>query len=109
MNKDNIEGGMRKTVGQIEEMAGRSTKNNQMTGQGLYDQAAGVAQNAYGQAKDVVASGASAVGDNLTQTAAAAQDQIMSFEAELEKRIQKNPIVAVGIALGIGFMLGKIG
>ena len=79
-----------------------------MMGEGIYDQAAGVAQNAYGQVKDVVASGASAVGDNLTQTAAAAQDQIMSFETELEKRVQKNPLVAVAIALGIGFLLGKI-
>jgi uncharacterized protein YjbJ (UPF0337 family) len=108
MNKDNIEGGLRKTSGEIEEMAGRATKNKQMMGEGIYDQAAGVAQNAYGQVKDVVASGASAVGDNLTQTAAAAQDQIMSFETELEKRVQKNPLVAVAIALGIGFLLGKI-
>ena len=52
MNKDNIEGGLRKTAGQVEEFAGRSTKNKQMTGEGLYDQAAGTAQSAYGQAKD---------------------------------------------------------
>jgi uncharacterized protein YjbJ (UPF0337 family) len=111
MSKDNIEGGLRKTAGQIEETAGRAIKNKQMTGEGLYDQAAGVAQSAYGQAKEVVASGASAaaeVGDNLTETAARAQDQIVSFEAGLEKRIQSNPLVAVGVGIGIGFLLGKM-
>lgn len=43
----------------------------------------------------MVASGASVaaeVGDNLTETAARAQDQIVSFEAGLEKRIQSNPL-----------------
>ena len=54
MNKDNIEGGVRKTAGQFEETAGRALKDKQTTGQGLYDQAAGAAQNAYGQAKDMV-------------------------------------------------------
>lgn len=33
MNKDNIEGGLRKTAGQIEETAGRAIKNKQMTGE----------------------------------------------------------------------------
>lgn len=61
MNKDSVEGGLRKTAGQVEEFAGRSTKNKQMTGEGLYDQAVGTAQSTYGQAKDTLASGASAV------------------------------------------------
>ena len=111
MNKENIEGGLRKTAGQIEETAGRAIKDKQTTGQGLYDQAAGAAQTAYGQAKDMVASGTSAaskVGDNLSQAAAGAQDQVASFEANLEKRIKKNPLIAVGAAIGIGFLLGKM-
>jgi uncharacterized protein YjbJ (UPF0337 family) len=111
MNKENIEGGLRKTAGQIEETAGRVIKDKQTTGQGLYDQAAGAAQSAYGQAKDMVASGTSAaskVGDNLSQAAAGAQDQVASFEANLEERIKNNPLVAVGAAIGIGFLLGKM-
>jgi ElaB/YqjD/DUF883 family membrane-anchored ribosome-binding protein/uncharacterized protein YjbJ (UPF0337 family) len=160
MNKDNIEGGLRKTAGQVEEFAGRSTKNKQMTGEGLYDQAAGTAQSAYGQAKDSLASGASAVqkaagnamneiangdfdalradvtklaqtvsqlvqnqasstrdqinsvvgtaSDNLSQTAAMAQDRFNSMEAEMESQIKKNPLAAVGVALGIGVLIGKM-
>jgi hypothetical protein len=42
--------------------------------------------------------------DNLSQTASNAQDRVASFEANLEERIKNNPRVAVGI----GFVLGKI-
>ena len=38
--------------------------------------------------------------DNLSQTASNAQDQVASFEANLEERIKKNPLVAVGVAVG---------
>jgi uncharacterized protein YjbJ (UPF0337 family)/ElaB/YqjD/DUF883 family membrane-anchored ribosome-binding protein len=160
MSKDNIEGGVRKTAGQVEEFAGRTTKNKQMTGEGLYDQAAGTAQSAYGQAKDTLSSGASAAqkatadamsdiqkGDfdalradvaklaqtvsdlvqnqasstreqmrsvvgsateNLSQTAAMAQDRFMSIEAEMESQIKRNPLAAVGVALGVGVLIGKM-
>ena len=160
MNKDSIEGGLRKTAGQVEEFAGRSTKNKQMTGEGAYDQAVGTAQSTYGQAKDTLASGVSAVqkaagdamngiangdfealradvaklaqtvglliqnqadstreqmrsvvgtaSDNLSQTAAMAQDRFISMEAEMESQIKKNPLAAVGVALGIGVLIGKM-
>jgi len=160
MSKDNIEGGLRKTAGQVEEFAGRATKNKQVTGEGIYDQAVGSAQSAYGQAKDTLASSASAVqkaagnamneiasgdldslradvtklaqtvsqlvqnqanstrnqitnavgaaGDNLSQTAAMAQDRFMSMEAEMESKIKQNPLAAVGVAFGIGLLIGKM-
>jgi uncharacterized protein YjbJ (UPF0337 family) len=95
---------VRKTAGQFEEKVGRAFHDEQTTGQGLYDQAAGAAQNAYGQAKDMV----SQASDNRSQTASNAQDQVASFEANLEERIKNNPLVAVGVAGGIGFVLGKI-
>ena len=104
MDKDKIEGGVRKTAGKFEETVGRAFQDKQTTGQGLYDQAAGAAQNAYGQAKDIV----SQASDNLSQTASDAQDQVASFEESLEERIKSNPLVAVGVAVGIGFFLGKI-
>ena len=44
MNKDNIEGGVRKTAGQFVESVSRAFQDK-------YDQAAGAAQNAYGQAR----------------------------------------------------------
>lgn len=160
MNKDSTEGMARKTIGQVEEFAGRTLKDKQTTGQGHYDQAAGGVQNAYGQAEESATSGTSevakvakgaidnvtnadfsalrddlakltqtvsqlvqgqaattrdqvmdAVGTasaNLSDSAAAAQQKLMSVEADLEKRIQKNPLGAVAIAVGLGILLGRM-
>ncbi len=119
MNNDTALGTGRKTVGEAEEFAGRALRDSQTTAQGLYDQASGSVQKAFGQAKDAVVSGTSdavkavtdgvgTAGESISQSAAAAQDQFMSFEADLEKRIQRNPWTAVLIALGVGLFIGKM-
>ena len=119
MDKDIISGTGRKMAGEAEEFAGRALKDDQTTAQGLYDQASGSVQKAFGEAKDAVASGASdamkavtdSVGiarDGISESAAAAQDQLMTFEADLEKRIQRNPWTAVLLALGVGVFIGKM-
>jgi ElaB/YqjD/DUF883 family membrane-anchored ribosome-binding protein len=72
-----------------------------------------------GQAKDAVVSGASgavkAISDSvgtasesISQSAAAAQGQLVSFEADLEKRIQRNPWTAILVAVGVGLLIGKM-
>ena len=48
MDTDNIQGGIPKTNGHGKETPGRIGEN----GKGLYDQAAGDVQSAYGHAKD---------------------------------------------------------
>ena len=119
MSNDATSGIGRKTAGSAEEFTGRALKDNQTTAQGLLDQAGGSAQKAVGHAKDAVVSGASgavkamsdSVGtasESISQSAAAAQDQLVSFEADLEKRIQRNPWTAVLIAVGVGLLIGKM-
>ncbi|SEF11525.1 protein of unknown function [Rhizobiales bacterium GAS191] len=175
MGNGSNESGVRKTTGQAEEIAGRSFKDKQTAGQGLYDQAAGNAQSAYGHAKGAVASGVSeaakaasetlaktkdamsqgaktaieglansdfdalrddlakltqtvsqlvqnqaastrdqvmdavgTAGDNIAQSAAVAQDKLVSFEADFEARVQKNPLGAIAIAVGAGILIGKM-
>ncbi len=70
--------------------------------QGLYDQAAGSAQQALGHARGVVASGAASVA-KAARTAAGE-----TANTDLETRIQKNPWGAVAIALGVGILVGKM-
>lgn len=76
MNRDSIEGAARKTVGQAEEIAGRSFKDKAATGKGLYDQAAGNVQSAYGHAKDAIATGASEVAKEASATYAKTKDAV---------------------------------
>ncbi|SDR45420.1 Uncharacterized conserved protein YjbJ, UPF0337 family [Rhizobiales bacterium GAS113] len=175
MNKDTIQGGMRKVGGEVEEIAGRTLRDKQTTGKGIYEQAAGEAQSSYGKAKDAVSVGASdlvkdtaltfgkakdavgqtaqdaidavkntdfealrsdlakltqtvsqlvqnqasstrdfvsdAVGtasDNIAQTASAAQDQLLSFQGDLEERVKANPIAAIAISFGVGVLFAKL-
>jgi len=160
MNKDNLEGMGRKTMGQVEEFAGRSFKDKQTTAQGAYDQVAGSAQDALGHAKDALGNSAASVakaakgavdemsnvdfsalrddltkltqsvsqlvqnqaastksqvmdmvgtaGQNISESAAVAQDKMASIESDLESRIQKNPWGAIAIAVGIGLLVGKM-
>ena len=119
MNNDTTSGAGRKIVGKAEEFAGRALKDDQTTAQGLLDQASGSVQKAVGQAKDAVVSGASGAvkaasdsvetaSESISQSAAAAQDQLVSFEADLEKRIRRNPWTAVMVAAGVGLLIGKM-
>jgi ElaB/YqjD/DUF883 family membrane-anchored ribosome-binding protein len=46
--------------------------------------------------------------DQLSQAAAQAQDSALGAAAELERKIEKNPLTAVLIAAGIGMALGMM-
>jgi ElaB/YqjD/DUF883 family membrane-anchored ribosome-binding protein len=46
--------------------------------------------------------------DQLSQAASQAQDSAMGVAADLERRIEKNPLTAVLIAAGIGMALGMM-
>jgi ElaB/YqjD/DUF883 family membrane-anchored ribosome-binding protein len=45
---------------------------------------------------------------NISDSASMAQDKLTEVEADLEKRIQRNPWGAVAIAVGVGFLIGKM-
>jgi len=84
MDEDRIAGTARNIGGKVEEGIGRMTGNaqTQLNGQG---QAAGAAEDLYGQAKDAAAS--------LTDV--------------VQKTIEERPYTAVAIALGVGWLLGR--
>lgn len=46
--------------------------------------------------------------DQLSQAATQAQDSALGAAADLERRIEKNPLTAVLIAAGIGMALGMM-
>jgi ElaB/YqjD/DUF883 family membrane-anchored ribosome-binding protein len=91
-----------------------------------YGDAASKAQTAPGNAKDAVNEGvdaasaqvsagrdwvAGAMGsaaDNLSRSAANAEDQFAAVASDLESRIKKNPLAPVAIAGLIGLLIGKM-
>ena len=53
MNSDTLEGQGTNVGGQVKEVVGKATGDEQLQGSGLADQATGIAQNAYGKARDL--------------------------------------------------------
>ena len=87
MNEDRIAGTARNIGGKLEEGVGRVTGDIKEQVQGKLDQAAGAAQDLYGQ------------------TAEVARDTAVTFEKWLRSSIETKPYAAVAVALGIGWLM----
>jgi uncharacterized protein YjbJ (UPF0337 family) len=90
MNEDRISGTARNLGGKVEEGVGRATSDVKTQIQGKLDQAAGVAQDLYGQ------------------TADAARDTVTTFDKWLRTTIETQPYATAIVALGIGWLLGRM-
>ena len=90
MDEDRISGTARNLGGRVEEGVGRTTGDVKTQLQGKLDQAAGAAQDLYGQAAD------------------AARDTAVNFEKWLRTTIETQPYTTAIVALGIGWLLGRM-
>jgi uncharacterized protein YjbJ (UPF0337 family) len=86
---DRIAGTARNIGGKVEEGVGRATGDIKEQLQGKLDQAAGAAQDLYGQ------------------TAEVARDTAVTFEKWLRDTIETKPYAAVAVAFGIGWLIGR--
>ena len=90
MDEDRLYGTARNLGGKVEEGVGRVTGDVKTQIQGKLDQAAGAAQDLYGQAAD------------------AARDTAVSFDKWLRTTIETQPYTTAIVALGIGWLLGRM-
>jgi uncharacterized protein YjbJ (UPF0337 family) len=90
MNEDRISGTARNLGGKVEEGIGRVTGDVKTQFQGKLDQAAGAAQDLYGQ------------------TADAARDTAANLDKWLRTTIETQPYTTAIVALGIGWLLGRM-
>jgi uncharacterized protein YjbJ (UPF0337 family) len=90
MNEDRISGTTRNFGGKVEEGVGRVTGDAKTQIQGKLDQAAGTAQDLYGQAVDT------------------AIDTATTFDKWLRTTIETQPYTTALAALGIGWLLGRM-
>ena len=85
MDEDRVTGTAKNVGGKIEEGIGRMTGSAQTQLKGQEREAAGAAEDLYGQAKDAAA----------------------SFTDIVQRTIEERPYTAVAIALGLGWLLGR--
>jgi len=90
MDENRIEGSARNLGGKVQEGVGRVTGDAQSTIEGVVNQAAGTAQNLYGQSADVA-----------RQTAS-------TLDSWLRNAIETQPYTTAIVALGIGWLLGRM-
>jgi uncharacterized protein YjbJ (UPF0337 family) len=90
MDENRISGTTRNIGGKIEEGAGAVIGDARTQLQGKLDQASGAAQDLYGQAAD------------------AARESGASFDKWLRTTIETQPYTAAAVALGIGWLLGRL-
>ena len=90
MDENRLEGTVRNVGGKVQEGVGRATGDTKSKVEGVMNQAAGTAQDVYGQAADVVRQNAGPV-----------------EAAWLRDKIETEPNTTVIAALGIGWLLGR--
>jgi uncharacterized protein YjbJ (UPF0337 family) len=90
MDENRISGTVRNAGGKAEEAVGRVTGDLKKQVQGKLDQAAGAAQEFYGQ------------------TADAARDTAVTLDKWLRTTIETQPYTVTLVAFGIGWLLGRI-
>jgi uncharacterized protein YjbJ (UPF0337 family) len=90
MDENRTSGTAKNIGGKIEEGAGALVGDARTQLQGKLDQASGAAQDLYGQAAD------------------AARESAATFDNWLRTTIETQPYTAAAVALGIGWLLGRL-
>jgi uncharacterized protein YjbJ (UPF0337 family) len=98
MNEDRVVGTATNLGGKVQQGIGRVTGDTKSQVEGVVNQAAGAAQDLYGQAKDTASDAAQAV----RQGAVDAEDYIRQV-------IEKRPYTVALAALCAGWLLGRMG
>jgi uncharacterized protein YjbJ (UPF0337 family) len=90
MDENRVTGTARNVAGRLEENAGRITGDAKTQLRGTFDQVAGAAQDLYGQTADLT------------------RDTAVTFDKWLRTTIESQPYTAAMVALGIGWLLGRM-
>jgi len=90
MDENRVEGSLRNVGGKVQEGVGRTTGDTKSTVEGVMNQAAGTAQNLYGQSADV------------------ARETASNLDTWLRNTIENQPYTSAIVALSIGWLLGRM-
>jgi uncharacterized protein YjbJ (UPF0337 family) len=97
MDDNRVSGTARNVGRKIEEGLGRVTGDTKIQAEGIAKQVSGAAQDMYGQARDLA-----------SEAAGTARDTASSFEKLLRNIIETQPYTTAFVALGIGWLLGRM-
>jgi uncharacterized protein YjbJ (UPF0337 family) len=90
--------------GKAQESVGRAIGDTKTQAEGVVNQVKGAAEDLYGQARDSASQFAEAASNTVT----AARNSASSLESALRNTIENQPYTAVFMALGAGWLLGRM-
>jgi uncharacterized protein YjbJ (UPF0337 family) len=90
MDENRLEGTARNLGGKVQEGVGRATGDAKIQAEGFANQVGGRAQDLYGQAAD------------------SARDTAKNMDVWLRETIETQPYTSALIALGVGWLLGRL-
>ena len=97
MDENRIAGTAKNMGGKVQEGFSRLTGDAKEQAEGIANQVTGAAQEIYGQVRD-----------GAKDAAGAARDNASSVEKAIRGTIENQPYTAVGIALGLGWLFGRV-
>jgi uncharacterized protein YjbJ (UPF0337 family) len=97
MDENRLSGTAKNIGGKLEEGIGQVTGDTKTQAEGIARQVSGTAQDLYGQARDTA-----------SDIAGAARGTASSFEKLLRNTIETQPYTSALVALGIGWLLGRM-
>jgi uncharacterized protein YjbJ (UPF0337 family) len=98
MNEDRVIGTAKNLGGKAQEGFGRVTGDTKSQVEGVINQAAGAAQDLYGQAKETASDAAQVV-----------RQGAMDAEDYIRHTIEKRPYTTAVVALCVGWLIGRMG
>ncbi len=98
MNEDRVLGTARNLGGKAQEGFGRTAGDTKTQVEGVINQAAGTAQDLYGQARD-----------SASEAAQVVRQGAMDAEDYIRHTIEKRPYTTAFIALCVGWLIGRMG
>ena len=108
MDKDRIVGSAKDVAGKLEGAVGDMTGNAQTQATGRAREATGTVQNLYGQAKDAARDAGDAAVGYAKDAYENPRETLRDGSQAVAKTIQDNPLGALLVAGGIGFILATL-
>ena len=108
MDENQAAGTAKNLAGKVEEGVGRAVGDVKAEVEGKIEQEIGRAQDLYGQARETAEQAVDAVQSKAKEAVAAVRVQTAGFEHQLRSSVDARPLMTVAVALGLGWMLGRI-
>ena len=106
MSSDQIEGDVKKGVGRLQDAAGGLMGSDETQAQGKMNEAAGSVQDAVGKVKSLAQDTVGQVKDRAQDAMGEARDKAQDTFERVADYSKAQPLQALGIALGIGVVVG---